>query len=574
VSLSGGPRPKDWRAVVLAIGGVVLLLVPSAAAQGRTPAIIPSPGPVVPTGSMESPAAAPSGPGPVGWFNLTNQNGPTPRELAAIAYDPVANDTVLFGGGQFGAGVIYDDTWAYSNGTWTQLHPALSPPGLIGAGLVYDASDGYMLLFGGYDGSFSNETWAFSGGQWRQLLPLHAPSVRWLFGMTYSASDRGVLLFGGGDFSPLGDTWLFRSGNWTRLAPSTSPPWRSDSALAYDPLLDESILFGGSGNSTTIGDTWAWQGGTWHPVSTTANPPASTDNGLAYDPVLGAVVLATGGTSPAEPTAESWAFNATGWHNLTRSLGTNNYPSVHHQTAAWDGADHYLLQFGGVGSTGFSRSTWALDVLNATAGPTSLTGEAPLNLGVTANISGGIAPLTPWWNLSGVLALTTANGSLPIATAGYYELLFTVRDSVGESVTIGPFQFVAVAPVQVTANASPSSGVAPLNVSFTGYPSKGIGPYTYNWSFGDGSIGTGETPQHTYRNGGTFLVKLVVRDAAGRNATAELNVTVEAPSTPRSSVPPPQSLPLVDILAGITLVAVLAGLVAFALLRGRPRRQP
>jgi PKD domain len=555
------------------IGGVLLLLAPGAAFPLRSAASAPARGAAELTGSPVRPAAAPSAPGPVGWFNLTASKGPSARELAAVAYDPVDNYTVLFGGGQFAAGAVYDDTWTYSNGTWTEIHPSPSPPGVIGASLVFDPLDRYLLLFGGYNGSFENETWAFSGGHWQQLFPAHSPSPRWLFGMSYSAADGGVLLFGGGDFPPLGDTWLFQAGDWERLAPSASPPWRSDSALADDPLLGESVLFGGTGNTTTLGDTWAWRNDTWHPVTTTAAPPASTDNGLAFDPLLGAVVLATGGTVPAEPQGQTWAFNATGWHNLTRSLGTADYPALNHESAAWDGADHYLLQFGGLNSAGFTRSTWAFDALNATAGPASLTGEVPLDLNVTASISGGVAPITTWWNLSGVLALTQANGSLTIASVGNYNLVFTTRDSVGESVTIGPFLFVAVAPVRVSANASPSSGAAPLNVSFTAYPSEGIGPYRYTWSFGDGTDGTGETPQHLYRSGGTYLVEVVVQDAAGRNASAQLNVTVTPPPT-GSSVPPAFSFSPIELVAGITVVAVVAGLVAFALWRGRPRREP
>lgn len=48
----------------------------------------------------------------------------------------------------------------------------------------------------------------------------------------------------------------------------------------------------------------------------------------------------------------------------------------------------------------------------------------------------------------------------------------------------------------------------------------------YNWSFGDGGIGSGITTNHTYTESGVYTVTLTVEDAAGNQDSDSLNVTV------------------------------------------------
>jgi PKD repeat protein len=55
---------------------------------------------------------------------------------------------------------------------------------------------------------------------------------------------------------------------------------------------------------------------------------------------------------------------------------------------------------------------------------------------------------------------------------------------------------------------------------------------SYAWNFGDGSSGTGATPQHTYSAAGTYTVSLTVTDNGGATGTTTAAVTV-------NSAPPP-----------------------------------
>src|SRR2546422_130146 len=81
---------------------------------------------------------------------------------------------------------------------------------------------------------------------------------------------------------------------------------------------------------------------------------------------------------------------------------------------------------------------------------------------------------------------------------------------------------------------SPSSPQTGQTVSFTGSASGGTSPYSYSWSFGDGSTGTGLSAKHAYSSAGTLAVALTVKDNGSpqQTTTSQQSITV-------SGVPPP-----------------------------------
>jgi PKD repeat protein len=75
----------------------------------------------------------------------------------------------------------------------------------------------------------------------------------------------------------------------------------------------------------------------------------------------------------------------------------------------------------------------------------------------------------------------------------------------------------------------PYRGTRGTAVSFDGRASSDSdGSLTgYAWYFGDGSTGTGATPQHTYDRAGAFTVRLAVTDDGGATGTAATSATIE-----------------------------------------------
>src|SRR5439155_27836 len=184
------------------------------------------------------------------WTQLSSSTSPSPRFLASTAYDVADGYVLLFGGSNnIGGTSVLGDTWEFHAGIWTQLSPTSSPSPRAGASMVYDAADGYVLLFVGVDGNNTaplGDTWEFHAGAWTLLSPTSSPSPRDGASMVYDSADGYVLLFGG---SLQGDTWEFHAGAWTQPSPPTSPSSRAVASMAYNDADRQAVLFGGVGAS-------------------------------------------------------------------------------------------------------------------------------------------------------------------------------------------------------------------------------------------------------------------------------------------------------------------------------------
>jgi len=321
-------------------------------------------------------------------------HGPSPRNSFDIAYDAATDYVILFGGHAAPCNGNYtyqdcNDTWMYWYGGWTQLHPARPPPpAREQSAMVYDAADGYPLLFGGYgpkgivnashalgDTWFWNATGYGKVGNWTQVKTggiycgtqaegkcgaTAAPSERWQIQLGYDVAAHEVVLFGGfnnsaGTFS---DTWTYSAGVWTKLSPTTSAWGRWGGAIAFDSADNYLLMWGGGYiYNTPVDGVWKFAAGNWSEVAPGTGPPGVYAPAMAYDAVDGYVVFFGGESSLTGLLDQTWLYNSGVW-TQDPLTSAQQPPARAFASVTWDAAHGYVLLFGGEGVFGYLNDTW------------------------------------------------------------------------------------------------------------------------------------------------------------------------------------------------------------------------
>jgi hypothetical protein len=184
-----------------------------------------------------------------------------------MAFDAARGTVLMFGGASATGDVA--DTWEWDGTSWTQLFPVTSPPARRFGRMFYDEARGRILLFGGCCSPLLNDTWEWDGGQanptWTELHPATSPPWRPTTAMTYDSARGRVVLFGGGanETGYLNDTWEWNGTVWTEIDPAKSPSTRGYTSMAYDAARRQTVLFGGysgTGGCCLFGETWLYEG--------------------------------------------------------------------------------------------------------------------------------------------------------------------------------------------------------------------------------------------------------------------------------------------------------------------------
>lgn len=249
------------------------------------------------------------------WTAITADDVAIHRTNEVMAFDASTGKTVMFGGMQGfggGGGTVLSDTWEWNGVAWTQLTPATSPSARYGAAMAYDPVAKDLVLFGGRPFEFGTplaDTWKWTGTTWLNVTPAAAadsPSARYLHAMAFDAARGKLVLFGGdagGGFS-LGDTWEWDGTRWTNVTPtatSESAGARHRHAMVYDAGRQRVLLLAGfnpNGN-VQLSDLKEWTGTVWRdvPLATQASPGNRARHRLAYDAVRAEVVLLGGAST-------------------------------------------------------------------------------------------------------------------------------------------------------------------------------------------------------------------------------------------------------------------------------------
>lgn len=205
--------------------------------------------------------------------------GPGPRSEAAVA--TVGNGLILVFGGYHEEGAMktyraLDDTWIYSASGWSAAPSAAKPSPRLSAAIAYDPVHDAAVLFGGTTldaaGGCSDllaDTWIWRDAKWQLHKPAHAPSARRGARIAYVPDRKSLLLYGGiglgtdGTATALDDAWEWQGDDWhpvrlTDLEGDDNPDRRIDHALALDEQRGQVMLSGGGGRGSV---SWLWRSG-------------------------------------------------------------------------------------------------------------------------------------------------------------------------------------------------------------------------------------------------------------------------------------------------------------------------
>ena len=343
---------------------------------------------------------------PPGWTNVTPTLSPQPMAGAMMAYSSKAHRFVLFGGWDGLKGL--NETWVYDPGnwTWTQLAPTASPLGRGDGMFVYDERADAFVLFGGWhelvNGTYIrlDDTWWFSldSAKWTERHPAAAPSPRSDSQVAYDPVVDAVLLQGGFNGTAyLGDIWVYtpRNETWFSRPAAVQPSPRSDGRMVYVSTQDRFILFGGNdlsgpnGSNHHLADTWTyrWSSNLWTPLSLKEGPGARDYPIFSFDPILELVFL-TGGFGNNTILSDLWAFSTTNdtWLNMTPARSP---PPRFAAAGGFDPSGGVLVIFSGLARTGLLADTWQYSrgTSSGALGPVSLI----VVLGVSSLIVSAIA---------------------------------------------------------------------------------------------------------------------------------------------------------------------------------------
>ena len=237
------------------------------------------------------------------WIHMVTTSNPTSQnDGQGLAYDPVSHEVVMYGGtnSACGAPCSNNQTWVYSAGKWTQLQTPSTMPAATVAAMDWDATDNYVVAFLGYcttNTANCPSTWAFANGTWTQITTATQPPARCGSANFYDVNEGKVILFGGGNCftGPQGDTWNYSAAAWRQETPNTSPPARAGTPSgAYDPNGGYALMFGGSVSGGGGNHTWKYVHGNWTDVTAIAGtPPIATGQpyAMAYNPGTATIML-------------------------------------------------------------------------------------------------------------------------------------------------------------------------------------------------------------------------------------------------------------------------------------------
>lgn len=298
------------------------------------------------------------------WVEAHPLTRPPSRSRSVMAYHAGLGKAFLFGGLSFNAGAstYLNDTWAWDGANWAQVSTANSPPGREGASLAYDPVRENIVLFGGINRDLPNQpmgnTWIFDGNDWSQANTPVSPGPRYAFNsvMTYMPANGGLLLFGGsGSAIDDGKTWIWNGSKWSFLTPLASPPSNLSSAMAYHTASSRAVFYVFGSDVSGPGETWTWDGTNWQRSGSVS--PRSRFGSIFVEHAPTARLLMYGGGSCGQYN-DQWLWDGASWTEMDLGDRTPPARTLVSAQVSFDRTRDLAVLFGGFSDCIFPSDTW------------------------------------------------------------------------------------------------------------------------------------------------------------------------------------------------------------------------
>lgn len=355
-------------------------------------------------------------------WSQASTTGPVPRFGAAFCTGSA--QCYLFGGEAGAWGPTLGDLWQWDGTIWTQLPSG--PPPRMGAAMAFDSLHNEVVLFGGGSSTWLGDTWTWNGTSWQQHTPSTSPAPRTYPGMAFDGAGMRVLLCGGYAWPMLSpDTWQWDGTNWSVVPVTATPAYASGASMAFDEQRQQVVLAMPSDGLPT--HLWTFDGTRWSQLATSRTLPTYWRSVAIGSPWPNGVVFADGaslfGLDAASPQSVSYG-NACGAN--APELGANRWPQL---GAADFGIDVvHAPPSAAVALLGALQSA-SIHV----AGCTLLLQPGPATLLVQASATGSATSSLPLPNAPGLLGVDLyfqAAALVPTSPSGFVM-------SPGLQVTIG-----------------------------------------------------------------------------------------------------------------------------------------
>ena len=221
---------------------------------------------------------------------------------ASMAYDPIRQKVVMFGGDEG-----HREAWEWDGNVWVSISSGPhGPDPRTNAAMTWDPELSKVVMYGGIEtehwNDYLTDLWAWDGQTWEELSPSGNRPPWGPSSIAFHQGDgRLYLVLGGG-------IWAWDEGAWQEIQltnPSSSPNIQHG-AVAYDAMNDQLVKFTDRGS-------WKLQNNEWQTF--TENHPSyylSTPQQALFDETNQSFIMGFGG----------------GLHTLKHSIANNNSPRL------------------------------------------------------------------------------------------------------------------------------------------------------------------------------------------------------------------------------------------------------